>query len=97
MNIAEALAELGLDADADDAAIRTQYRELVKQHPPDRDAERFQTIRTAYELLSDPRARAEERVLGPAPYEDLDDLLRDLRRQPRQPLGITGWLEILRG
>ncbi|MBK8979491.1 MAG: molecular chaperone DnaJ [Planctomycetes bacterium] len=96
MNVAEALAELELDSDATDDAIRARYRELVKQHPPERDPERFKTIRACYELAIDPRARATERVLGPEPYTGIADLRRDLLRLPRRPLGASGWLEVLR-
>lgn len=96
MNMAQALAELGLSAGADESAIRDRYRQLVKRYPPDRDPQRFQRIRQALELATNPRARAREAVLGPAPYDGVDDLLDDLRRLPRQPLGPSGWLEVIK-
>lgn len=95
MNFTEACSILGVPADADDAAIRQRYRELVKQCPPERDPERFQRIRGAFELCSDRNIRARNRVLGPAPYRDLTDLRDDLRRQPRRPIGAAAWLEVL--
>jgi curved DNA-binding protein CbpA len=57
-----AYAELGLPPDADDAAIRERYLELVRAHPPDRDPERFKAIRAAYEELKDPETRLTRRL-----------------------------------
>jgi DnaJ-class molecular chaperone len=55
---------LGVSRDADEAAIRSAYRSLAKKHHPDLNpnkpeaADRFKTIASAYELLSDPEKRA---------------------------------------
>ena len=57
-----AYAELGLTPDADDAAIRERYLELVRTHPPDRDPERFKAIRAAYDELKDPETRLRRRL-----------------------------------
>jgi hypothetical protein len=54
---------LGVDEDADDAEIRRCYLALVRDHPPDREPERFREIRAAYEALSDVRKRLETRLL----------------------------------
>ncbi|WJW76113.1 DNA-J related domain-containing protein [Thiohalobacter sp. IOR34] len=50
---AEALAVLGLEAGADEAAIRQRYRRLAMQHHPDRggDAARLQEINAALATL----------------------------------------------
>ena len=48
---------LGVDGDADDAEIRRCYLALVRDHPPDREPERFREIRAAYEALGDVRWR----------------------------------------
>ncbi len=58
-------AVLGLEAAADDAAIRQAYRAAVQMHPPDRDAEGFRRVRAAYEALRDPRARMERLLAQP--------------------------------
>ncbi len=55
---------LGVDEAADDAEIRRRYLALVRAHPPDREPERFQEYRAAYEALSDERKRLETRLLG---------------------------------
>jgi curved DNA-binding protein CbpA len=96
MRVADALAVLGLGPDATDEAVRAAYRELVKQHPPDLDPDGFARLRRAFELAGNPRQRASERVLGPAPLADLDELTEELRRLRRRPLGPDGWLEVLR-
>jgi DnaJ-class molecular chaperone len=53
---------LGVDAAADDAALRAAWRQLAARWHPDRAGaaatERFQRISAAYEVLSDPVARA---------------------------------------
>ena len=55
---------LGLNRDADEAAIKAAYRKLAKRHHPDlhpgdkKAAERFQELNNANDLLSDPERRA---------------------------------------
>lgn len=56
-------AILGLAEGADEKAVRARYLELIKKHPPDRDAERFREIHTAYEATKDPLAIA-RRILA---------------------------------
>lgn len=53
-NRPQALAELGLDDQADSAAIRTRYRQLASVHHPDKggDPDAFRRIRDAYEQLT---------------------------------------------
>ncbi len=38
--------------------LRKAYLGLVRQHPPDRDPERFRDIHAAYQMLNDPLAQA---------------------------------------
>jgi curved DNA-binding protein CbpA len=54
---------LGVDETADDAEIRRRYLALVRDFPPDRDPERFQEYRAAYEALGDERKRLEASLL----------------------------------
>jgi len=55
---------LGISPTATQEAIRKAYRSLAMRHHPDRNTHagstvRFNAIQSAYELLSDPKKRAE--------------------------------------
>ena len=55
---------LGVSPAASTEEIKKAYRSLAMRHHPDRNAHpgaesRFNAIKTAYELLSDPKKRAE--------------------------------------
>jgi hypothetical protein len=56
-------AVLGLDETADDNAIKRRYLALVRTYPPDREPERFQALRRAYEAVSGRRERLERSLL----------------------------------
>ena len=47
---------LGVDEDASDDEIKRRYLALVRSFPPDREPERFQTYRAAFEALCAPSA-----------------------------------------
>ncbi|WP_438030361.1 DnaJ domain-containing protein [Sorangium sp. So ce233] len=66
----EARDALAVAPDADAAAIKRAYRRQVVAHPPDIDPEGFRRVREAFELLSDPGARAREILLRPVPAVD---------------------------
>ena len=90
---------LQVDPEADDDLIRIAYRRMVKRHHPDANphdpvaaARRFHLIQQAYDLLSDPQARAaydaslqSRRWLALSPYndngeKDVSDLFGAARR-----------------
>lgn len=78
---ASAFAALGLEPDADNAAIEQAYRRLIKQHHPDReggDAQRAAEINRAYREI-----RAERHLTDPL------ELNEDSPQEPRQG---GGWL-----
>lgn len=54
---------LGVTEDAGDEAIKRRYLALVRAYPPDREPERFQTYRRAYEAIRGPRERLEAKLL----------------------------------
>jgi curved DNA-binding protein CbpA len=54
---------LGVGEDAGDEQIKQRYLALVRAFPPDREPERFQTYRAAYEALRDQRKRLEAKLL----------------------------------
>jgi curved DNA-binding protein CbpA len=62
--MSDPFSTLGVGADADDDQIKQRYLALVRQFPPDREPERFQAYRAAYEALSDQRKRLETKILG---------------------------------
>ncbi|MBN2490833.1 MAG: J domain-containing protein [Planctomycetes bacterium] len=87
---------LGLEPGSAPDAIRARYAALVKQHPPDRDADAFQRIRDAFEQLKDLRNAAEMRLFGPPPLDHLADLAAALAPLPRRPAGARAWIDALR-
>ena len=54
---------LGVDETADDAAIKHRYLALLRIWPPDREPEKFQALRQAYEAVSGPRQRLEWKLM----------------------------------
>jgi len=56
---------LGLDETAGDDAIKQRYLALVRAFPPDREPDRFQEIRQAYETVRNERGRLELKLLHP--------------------------------
>src|SRR6516225_7660374 len=54
---------LGVSEDAGDDQIKQRYLALVRAFPPDREPERFQAYRAAYEAVCDQRKRLEAKLL----------------------------------
>ena len=52
-------AVLGLGTDATEEEVRGAYLELVRKFPPDRNADKFRQIHTAYQMLCDPLVQAD--------------------------------------
>ena len=63
---------LGVSKDATPEEIKRAYRDLARQHHPDKggDAEKFKSIQEAAEVLTDERRRQEydARGRGPMPF-----------------------------
>ena len=55
---------LGVDENADDNEIKRRYLALVRDFPPDREPERFQTYRAAFEALQTERQRLAAKLLA---------------------------------
>lgn len=81
---------LRLAADADDEAVEHAYREAIKRCPPERDAEQFAAIRSAYEQLCNARGRLGYELFDTTPPCVADLLDRaapvDKPRRPDQSL-----------
>jgi curved DNA-binding protein CbpA len=62
---------LGLTRLATMLDIKKAYFKLVRDHPPERDAEGFRRVRSAYEALRTPTARADtdrQLIQSPPPF-----------------------------
>ncbi len=73
---------LGVGHTATDVEIRRRYLELIKQHPPERDPERFREIHQAYEFAKDP-LRLAERLLSFSPHcPEWEDVIKSQKKRP---------------
>jgi hypothetical protein len=87
---------LGLEPGAGEDVVRVRYTELVKKHPPDKDPDAFQRIRDAFARIRDPRVSVRERLFGPPPLADLNELTEAFVPFPRRPAGLDAWIDALR-
>jgi curved DNA-binding protein CbpA len=58
---------LGVAETADDDTIKKAYLQQVREHPPERDPDRFQAIRAAFETVKSRRDRLRYRLLHQEP------------------------------
>lgn len=65
---------LGVAETADDDAIKKAYLHRVREHPPERDPDRFQAIRAAYEAIKTRPDRLRYRLFHPE-ASDLTELV----------------------
>lgn len=63
---------LGIGAEADDASIRSAYLAAIRACPPERDAARFERIRSAFEAVSDARQRRSHALFDVSPPTPAD-------------------------
>ncbi len=77
---------LGVTRPADDESIRDAYLAAVRACPPERDAQRFEQIRAAYEAIATQRDRASYALFDTSvpTAEDVVTLLSE-RWQPGRP------------
>ncbi len=76
---------MGLARNAGETEIRHRYLELVRQHPPDRDPERFAAIHQAYEALRDPSRRLFDQLFAIETKNDSFEVITaDLRERLRR-------------
>ncbi|MBF0176343.1 MAG: DnaJ domain-containing protein [Magnetococcales bacterium] len=89
-------AILGVGPDANDEEIRQAYLRLVREFPPERDPQRFQVVREAYDAVENQRKRLAYRLFA-TPEVDLTPLLLAcLQGGKSQRPGTNDWLELLR-
>jgi curved DNA-binding protein CbpA len=88
---------LGVEADADDEAIRRRYLELVREFPPERHPERFAAVRGAYERLKDLDARVRHRLFEQGKRDGIEELIEEVAcRTPRRRFGLQALLAMQR-
>ncbi|MBE2294401.1 MAG: DnaJ domain-containing protein [Phycisphaerales bacterium] len=86
---------LGIVETADDEAIKKAYLQKVREHPPERDAERFQAIRTAYEAIKTRRDRLDYQLFQ-RETPDLAELVANaLQSGPRRRPSEQQLLQVL--
>ena len=88
---------LGIARDADDAAIRAAYLAAVRISPPDRDAERFASLRKAFDAIATRRLRLAHDLFDKEPPTP-DGILHMLATQfsPNRP-NVSTLLHVLKG
>jgi|GEM_PF-869838 len=77
---------LGVSTDADDETIRKRSLQLIREFPPERDAEKFAKHREAYEKIKTLNDRAEYRLFDIFRDETLEAIIEDaacLTTRPR--------------
>ncbi len=85
-SVSSAHAVLGVALDATPEEVRRAYLGLVRQYPPDRDAEKFREIHTAYQLLNDPLVQAEAFLTPGHDRPNLSELIAaGEKERPRLP------------
>jgi curved DNA-binding protein CbpA len=67
---------LGVSDTANDEAIKKAYLQKVREFPPDREPERFQTIRSAFDTIKTQRNRLHYELFHTEP-PDLNTLLEE--------------------
>ena len=85
---------LGVSLDADDAAVRNRYLELVRAHPPERDPKKFSEIRAAYEQVKDVETRLARRLFETPRSPTFDDVIAELMKsRPRSRFSLARLVE----
>lgn len=88
---------LGIGEDADDAAVETAYLQGIKRCPPDRDPQRFEALRAAYEALRTERARLAHELFDTSHPEPSDLLDRAVPVGPSRRPEAALFAALLRG
>lgn len=92
-DVTDPYAVLGVPDDADDAAIRTRYLELVRQFPPEQAPERFAAVRAAYEQLRDRDTRLSHRLFETGRRDTIEGVIEELTcRSTRRRVSLSDLL-----
>lgn len=88
---------LGIAPGADDEAVRQAYLAAIRDCPPERDRQRFERIRSAYEAVRDTRRRLAHELFhaeAPTVADVLEWVLAD--SAPKRP-ELSRLLRVLEG
>lgn len=83
--MADPYTVLGLPADSDDQTIRRRYLELVRQFPPERNADKFTAVHQAYECLRDLNTRLRYRLFEAGKNESVEALIEEISCRNSRP------------
>ena len=80
---------LGIAETATAEEARAAYLEAVRQHPPDREPERFHALRRAMHAFCEPLQVAEEMLADRRDTPDLQAVIDEAKqRPPRLPVQV---------
>lgn len=86
---------LGVTPAADDETIRHAYLDAIRDCPPERDAARFEAIRTAYESVSDSKRRLKHALFaaeGPSLDQVFQSMIGPLESRRPSLASLLKWL-----
>lgn len=86
---------LDVPDNASNEEIRAAYLKKVKQYPPDRYPDEFESIRDAFNLLSNDKKKLQLTVLSADPNAPVSSLLDSLSTEKKY-VGPRAWLEALK-
>lgn len=86
ISVSEAHEILGVSQQATEEEVRRAYLALVRENPPDRDADKFRQIHEAYKMMSDPLVLARAQLqLAPVPPDLAACIAAAEQTYPRLP------------
>lgn len=86
--------ELNLTPDqATDETVREAYMKGLRAHPPDREPDKFERIRRAYEMIKDEKSRIELKLFGLEEKQSFLAMLPEENKRPR--VGAEAWLAVI--
>lgn len=89
---------LNVPITATDAEVRAAYHELLRRHPPERDAEKFQAVQEAYTALRTEPDRWRQHLFRPVPAAESPlEALEDFSHLPgrMRPPGAPAFRQLL--
>ncbi|RJP19991.1 MAG: hypothetical protein C4527_26110 [Candidatus Omnitrophota bacterium] len=76
-----------------DEIVRKAYMDAIRRYPPDREPEKFEQIRFAYDQIKQERDRMNLRLFGLNRKQSILEILPDSDERPR--VGAEKWLAMI--